>query len=96
MSTMPTLRRNRMADTSLDAFAYIKPLRKTDQAYLLNLLRLRGPMTRPELATASGISLQTVCGRVNDLLRAKLVEKTGERREGCNEMRATSSQAVLL
>lgn len=55
---------------------------------ILDLLRDRGPMTLFELAAAMAIEPHRISGRITELKRDLLIERTGERRQnpktGCS------------
>lgn len=53
-------------------------LRELNVSLLLDLVRERGPLSRPELAAASGLSLPTVNARVRTLLEAGYVRESGQ------------------
>lgn len=45
---------------------------------VLSNLELCGPATRAELARRTGLRLSAICGRVNDLMKAGVVEEFGK------------------
>lgn len=55
----------------------LRGLRDSNQNRLLNLIRLHGPVSRPELATASGLSPATVLALTNELVARGLVSEKG-------------------
>jgi N-acetylglucosamine repressor len=67
-------------------------IRGINQSTLLNLIRTHAPISRPQLATLSGLSLVTVTKIVSNLLERHLVlerdyaESTGGRRAGLLEV----------
>jgi hypothetical protein len=61
-------RRHRTATTSSDALDRVRPVRPRVRQIVLDTVRGYGPMTRHEIADATGISLQSVCGRVAELM----------------------------
>jgi hypothetical protein len=65
-----TRRRHRTASTSSDALDRVRPVRGRQQQIVLDTLRGFGPMTRHELASATGLPLQSICGRAAELLKA--------------------------
>jgi predicted transcriptional regulator len=66
----PVRRRRKTASTSVDAYADLGPRRPQQQRIVLETLRGHGPMTRHEVAAATGYSLQAVCGRVHELVKS--------------------------
>jgi N-acetylglucosamine repressor len=67
-------------------------IRSINQSNLLNLIRVHAPVSRPQLATLSGLSLVTVIKIANSLLERHLIlekngtESTGKRRAGLLEI----------
>src|SRR6267142_5752592 len=67
-------------------------IRGINQSTLLNLIRTHAPISRPQLATLSGLSLVTVVKIIAGLLERRLVlekdyaESTGGRRAGLLEI----------
>src|SRR5258708_32647837 len=64
-------------------------IRSINQSNLLNLIRAHSPISRPQLATLSGLSLVTVIKITNNLIDHHLIleteyaESTGGRISGC-------------
>jgi len=54
-----------------------KAMRDINQNRLLNLIRLNGPVSRPELSIGSGLSPATVLALTNDLISRQLVIEKG-------------------
>ena len=54
-----------------------KVMRDINQNRLLNLIRLNGPVSRPELATITGLSPATVLALTNDLISRQVVIEKG-------------------
>lgn len=75
----PRRPRHRTASTSSDALERVRPARGRQQQTVLDALREHGAMTRHELATLTGLALQSVCGRANELLRSGEVRELVER-----------------
>src|SRR2546430_1072732 len=67
-------------------------IRSINQSILLNLIRGHGPISRPQLATLSGLSQVTVIKITNNLIDRHLIqekeyaESTGGRRAGLLEI----------
>jgi N-acetylglucosamine repressor len=57
-----------------------KFMRDINQNRLLNLIRLKAPISRPELSTESGLSPATVLSLTNDLISRQLVIEKGTAR----------------
>jgi hypothetical protein len=75
----PRRPRHRTASTSSDALDRVRPVRGRQQQAVLDALRAHGAMTRHELAAVTGLALQSVCGRANELLRSGEVRELVER-----------------
>ena len=77
-------------------------IRSINQSLLLNLIRVHAPISRPQLATLSGLSQVTVIKITNDLLDRHLIvekeyaESTGGRRAGLLEIHPEGGFAVGL
>ena len=77
-------------------------IRSINQSLLLNLIRVHAPISRPQLATLSGLSQVTVIKITNDLLDRHLIvekehaESTGGRRAGLLEIHPDGGFAVGL
>jgi predicted NBD/HSP70 family sugar kinase len=77
-------------------------IRSINQSVLLNLIRANGPISRPQLATLSGLSQVTVIKITNALIDRHLVlekdyaESTGGRRAGLLEINPEGGFAVGL
>lgn len=77
-------------------------IRGINQSTLLNLIRTEGPISRPQLATLSGLSLVTVIKITAALLERKLIlekeyaESTGGRRAGLLEINPAGGFVVGL
>lgn len=91
-----------MATTSLDAYRAHSPRDlSAGQRRVLEAIRPGLDFTRTEIAHASGMSLQSVCGRVNELVSAGRLEN-GPRRNcsrtgnASNPVRLPSKQLDLL
>ncbi len=54
-----------------------KAMRNVNLNRLLNLIRLKAPVSRPELAVGSGLSPATVLALTNDLIHRQLVSEKG-------------------
>src|SRR5579884_1323418 len=54
-----------------------KAMRDTNLNRVLNLIRLKAPISRPELAAATGLSPATVLSLTNDLISRQLVIEKG-------------------
>ena len=90
-----------VADTSIDAYrAHTVRDLSDGQALVMAYIRPTVDFTRSEIARASGIPLQSVCGRVNELVAAGRLEH-GPRRNcsitgnGANPVRLPSKQLEL-
>lgn len=83
-----------MKDTSLDAYIGLNKSGKavTQRAKIYKYLkgRKRG-MTRQEISIATGIAINAVCGRVNELIKANVISELDRRACGI-----TGSQAHTL
>ena len=64
---------SREAYASLQASGAVSP----QQAEILSALKRFGPMTREEIHHATGLKLQSVCGRCNELVAAGRVHEHG-------------------
>jgi N-acetylglucosamine repressor len=77
-------------------------IRGINQSTLLNLIRTEAPISRPQLATLSGLSLVTVIKITNGLLERNLIlekdyaESTGGRRAGLLEINPAGGFVVGL
>src|SRR5437899_8261179 len=77
-------------------------IRSINQSNLLNLIRAHAPISRPQLATLSGLSQVTVIKITNNLIDRHLVlekeyaESTGGRRAGLLEINPEGGFAVGL
>jgi len=77
-------------------------IRNINQSVLLNLIRAHSPISRPQLATLSGLSQVTVLKITNSLIERDLVleneyaESTGGRRAGLLEINPEGGFAVGL
>jgi len=77
-------------------------IRSINQSILLNLIRAHAPISRPQLATLSGLSQVTVLKITNNLIDRHLVleneyaESTGGRRAGLLEINPEGAFAVGL
>ena len=77
-------------------------IRNINQSVLLNLIRAHAPISRPQLATLSGLSQVTVIKITNNLIDSHLVlerdyaESTGGRRAGLLEIHPEGAFAVGL
>ncbi len=69
-----------VSETSIKAYAEIvtsgKAKTQADKIYAL--LQKSGSMTRDEIASVTGFRLASVCGRINELIKADKVEETIE------------------
>ncbi|HLZ56519.1 MAG TPA: ROK family protein [Ktedonosporobacter sp.] len=79
-----------------------KLMRDINQNTLLNLIRVHAPVSRPQLAALSGLSMATVLGLTNDLVERRFVqesgpaESTGGRKATLLQLRANGGFAVGL
>src|SRR2546428_3273470 len=77
-------------------------MRNINQSVLLNLIRVHAPISRPQLATLSGLSQVTVIKITNNLIERHLVlerdyaESTGGRRAGLLEVNPEGGFVVGL
>src|SRR5256885_16901402 len=77
-------------------------IRNINQSSLLNLIRAQAPISRPQLATLSGLSQVTVIKITNNLIDRHLVlekeyaESTGGRRAGLLEINPEGGFAIGL
>lgn len=78
--------RHNRTDTSRAAAVAIQPHAGKQAMMLLEELRLSPyyGLTNEQLHELTGIRLQSVCGRMNELWRAGLIEDSGERRKGAS------------
>lgn len=74
--------RTAVRETSLEAFRGLGPKLPAQQSAIVDHLARNShrDYTRSELAHALGISLQSVCGRVNELVKMRQVEECLRRR----------------
>jgi len=71
-----------MKDTSLEAYRKIAEdgTAETQRERVFSVLFNQGTdLTRAELARASGVRINAVCGRVNEMLRRSVVEELPRR-----------------
>ncbi len=79
-----------------------KLIRDINQNQILNLIRLYAPISRPQLATRSGLSLVTVLDITNELITRKIVTEsgfaasTGGRKATLMELSADGGYAIGL
>jgi N-acetylglucosamine repressor len=79
-----------------------KLIRVINQNRLLNLIRLNAPISRPQLAELSGLSLATVIGQTGELIERHFVlesgpaESTGGRKATLLDLRANGGFALGL
>ena len=99
---LPGLERPRTApanrtSTSIDAAARIAAVVPRLQREVLTAIAAAGDRgaTRAEIAVATGIKLQTVCGRCNELLEAREIFQTAERRDGGKVLRLRRAVDVV-
>ena len=91
-----------MASTSLDAYrSHSVAALTSGQRRVMESIRPGLDFTRAEIAHASGMALQSVCGRVNELVAAGVLEHGPRRicsRTGnpANPVRLPSKQLELL
>ena len=77
-------------------------IRSINQSNLLNLIRAHPPISRPQLATLSGLSQVTVIKITNNLIERRLIlekeyaESTGGRRAGLLEINSEGGFAIGL
>ena len=77
-------------------------IRSINQSNLLNLIRAHSPISRPQLATQSGLSQVTVIKITNNLIERRLIleteyaESTGGRRAGLLEINPEGGFAIGL
>src|SRR3989440_13024499 len=77
-------------------------IRNINQSILLNLIRAHAPISRPQLATLSGLSQVTVIKITNNLIDRQLIqekehaESTGGRRAGLLEINPEGGFAIGL
>ena len=74
--------RRRDPDTSREAAESVAASVPRLAGRLLDALKLRGPMTRTEVATAVGMSEYQASKRLSDLKNAELIIDSGQRRAG--------------
>ena len=93
-----------VADTSIDAYrAHTARDLSEGQRRVMRVVDLNMPdgFTRAEISAFSGMPLQSVCGRVNELIAAKVLEH-GPRRNcsitgnGANPVRLPVKQLELV
>jgi hypothetical protein len=91
-----------MSDTSLDAYrSHSVRALSAGQRRVMDVIRPGVDFTRAEIAHAAGVPLQSVCGRVNELVTAGRLEN-GPRRicsrtgNAANPLRLPSKQLELL
>lgn len=77
-------------------------IRSINQSLLLNLIRAHAPISRPQLATLSGLSQVTVIKIMNNLIERQFIvekeyaESTGGRRAGLLEIHSEGGFAIGL
>ena len=74
------LRKHRIADTSLEAYASVKPkLSERQQRALSAITCAQHGLTREELSRVVGLPIQTICGIARALLDRRLITEDGKR-----------------
>lgn len=81
-----TARKHHGNAASRAAHESVKQHKADTSAEIISLLQ-RGPMTGKEIAHAMGRELHCISGRLSELIAAKKIERTGERREGSAVLR---------
>jgi hypothetical protein len=86
-----TRNKHRGNPESDDAFKKIEPARLGMQRRVMAVCAANALFgtTLKEIVAKSGLPIQTVSGRLAELKAAGMLEKTGERREGCAVLRPT-------
>lgn len=77
-------------ETSKDAALKAAKFSATHQGKILQSLHEKGPQTAKEIAVNIGFTSVQVSRRMGDMERAKIIESTGQVREGCREFIANS------
>ena len=69
-----------MKNTSLQAYIGINEngVARTQRDYIYNILK-QGRMTRKEISRQTGIEINAVCGRVNELLKLSMISEFDRR-----------------
>ncbi len=89
-------RRHRGSAESVNANAAIGPHKGELRERILARLRFPGPATVKEISSDLNIHYTTVSARLSELKADRLIEKTGERREGCAVVRVSLVQGRLF
>lgn len=72
--------RTAVADTSLMAYHAMAPRElSASQSRVMDVVQAGKSYSRAEIAKATGMPLQSVCGRVNELIAAKRLEHGPQR-----------------
>jgi len=68
-------------DTSHEAYEYVRKrgITGAQSVRLGQVLYSRPLLTRQELSRASGVAINAVCGRVNELIKAHFIQECGKR-----------------
>lgn len=74
---------------SMAAHERVRTHKADTWAEIMTLLQ-RGPMTGKEIAHAMGRELHCISGRLSELIAAKKIERTGDRRDGSAVLRIRS------
>ena len=74
--------------TQAEAAAKIAPHTARLQQTVLDCVRARGGATNEEITHATGIKTSSVCGRVNELVKAGKLKDSGERRACASGVKA--------
>jgi hypothetical protein len=75
-----------MTDPAPERLALVdqRAIRKHNLALIVRLIRERGPLSRTDLAAATGLNKVTVSSLVTDLIGRSLVSEVGERTTGAS------------
>jgi len=82
-----TRNRHRGNAESEAAYESVKHRMSADRHTILTYMRFSGPQTSKELSLNLQINYTTMSARLSELKAMGLIEKTGERREGCAVVR---------
>lgn len=68
-----------MEQTSLKAYTKYKEEFTGQRGLLIMILEQKQPLSYQQLAELSGLSINAVCGRMNELKRMEIIENCGTR-----------------
>lgn len=88
-------RKSRGSDTSKEAHDRIRPHKEKVISKILDWAREVESLTSHDVAEHFGKSKNEISGRLSELVRDGILEKTGERRNGCHVLRIARNGGQL-